>query len=89
MYDLETNNTTPQYRNIHRLRTMSVNVGRRPRSAIPRVVPTWAAFATHGPMHARVTVEQVKVGFFQDLYKLHSARSTWWTGAAFAANFQT
>ncbi|KAJ5349988.1 hypothetical protein N7541_007715 [Penicillium brevicompactum] len=69
---------------------MSVNAGRRPRSAIPGVIPTpWAAFATHGPMHARVTVEQVKAGFFQDLYKLHSARSTWWTGGAFAANFQT
>lgn len=49
----------------------------------------WAAFATHGAMHARVTVEQVKEGFFQDLYKLQGARSTWWTGGAFAANFQT
>ncbi|CAG8365407.1 unnamed protein product [Penicillium salamii] len=50
---------------------------------------SWATFATHGAMHARVTVEQVKEGFFQDLYKLQGARLTWWTGGAFAANFQT
>ncbi|KAJ5345222.1 hypothetical protein N7452_003226 [Penicillium brevicompactum] len=70
---------------------MSINAGRRPRSAFPRVIPApWAAFATHRPMHARVTVEQVKAGgFFQDLYKLPGARSTWWTGGACAANFQT
>ena len=50
---------------------------------------SWAAFSTHGPMHARVSVDQVKSGFFQDLYKLQGARSTWWTGGAFSANFQT
>jgi hypothetical protein len=50
---------------------------------------SWAAFSTHGAMHARVTVDQVKAGFFQDLYKLQGARSTWWTGGAFSANFQT
>jgi hypothetical protein len=49
----------------------------------------WAAFSTHGPMHARVSVEEVKDGFYQDLYKLQGARSTWWTGGAFAVNFQT
>ncbi|KAJ5657801.1 uncharacterized protein N7484_001450 [Penicillium longicatenatum] len=50
---------------------------------------SWAAFATHGPMHARVSVEEVKAGFYQDLYKLQGARSTWWTGGAFSVNFQT
>jgi hypothetical protein len=50
---------------------------------------SWAAFSTHGAMHARVTVDQVKSGLFQDLYKLQGARSTWWTGGAFSANFQT
>ncbi|KAJ5788253.1 hypothetical protein N7457_003243 [Penicillium paradoxum] len=49
----------------------------------------WAAFSVHGAMHARVTNDQLKGGFFQDLYKLQGARSTWWTGGAFAANFQT
>ncbi|KAJ5986383.1 hypothetical protein N7451_010748 [Penicillium sp. IBT 35674x] len=50
---------------------------------------SWAAFATHGPMHARASVEDVKAGFYQDLYKLQGARSTWWTGGAFSVNFQT
>ncbi|KAJ5683549.1 hypothetical protein N7462_006714 [Penicillium macrosclerotiorum] len=50
---------------------------------------SWAAFSTHGPMHARVSVEDIKSGFFQDLYKLQGARSTWFTGGAFSANFQT
>jgi hypothetical protein len=34
----------------------------------------WAAFSTHGPMHARVSVDEVKNGFYQDLYKLQGAR---------------
>ncbi|KAJ5653050.1 hypothetical protein N7490_000053, partial [Penicillium lividum] len=50
---------------------------------------SWAALSTHGPMHARVPVEDVKAGFYQDLYKLQGARSTWWTGGAFSVNFQT
>ncbi|KAJ5157424.1 uncharacterized protein N7482_008524 [Penicillium canariense] len=50
---------------------------------------SWAAFSTHGPMHARVSVDEVKSGFYQDLYKLQGARSTWWTGGAFSVNFQT
>lgn len=49
----------------------------------------WVAFSTHGPMHARVTPEQVQAGFIQDLYALQGQRSTWWTGGAFACNFQT
>ncbi|KAJ5758354.1 uncharacterized protein N7511_007048 [Penicillium nucicola] len=49
----------------------------------------WAAFSTHGPMHARVSVAEVKAGFYQDLYKLQGSRCTWWTGGAFAVNFQT
>jgi hypothetical protein len=50
---------------------------------------SWAAFSTHGPMHARVSVEEVKNGFYHELYKLQGARCTWWTGGAFAVNFQT
>lgn len=49
----------------------------------------WVAFKVHGPMHARVTPEEVKAGFFQQLYTLQGDRSTWWTGGAFACNFQT
>ncbi|CAI7591127.1 unnamed protein product [Penicillium glandicola] len=50
---------------------------------------SWVAFSTHGPMHARVTVDEVENGFYQELYKLQGARSTWWTGGAFSVNFQT
>ena len=49
----------------------------------------WVDFSVHGPMHARVSVDDVKDGFFQQLYKMQGERSTWWTGGAFACNFQT
>lgn len=49
----------------------------------------WVAFSTHGPMHSRVSAEEVKAGFFQELYQLQGERSTWWTGGAFSVNFQT
>jgi hypothetical protein len=49
----------------------------------------WVAFSVHGPMHARVTPEEVQAGFFQKLYALQGQRSTWWTGGAFSCNFQT
>jgi hypothetical protein len=49
----------------------------------------WVAFSVHGPMHARVTPEEVQDGFYQQLYSLQGQRSTWWTGGAFACNFQT
>jgi hypothetical protein len=49
----------------------------------------WVDFSVHGPMHARVSPEDVQAGFFQQLYALQGQRSTWWTGGAFACNFQT
>ncbi|RJE19555.1 hypothetical protein PHISCL_08110 [Aspergillus sclerotialis] len=49
----------------------------------------WVDFSVHGPMHARVFVEDIQDGFFQQLYKMQGERSTWWTGGAFARNFQT
>lgn len=49
----------------------------------------WVSFSNHGPMHARVSVEDVEAGFFQDLNALQGQRSTWWTGGAFSCNFQT
>lgn len=49
----------------------------------------WVSFSIHGPMHARVSVEDVQAGFFQNLYALQGQRSTWWTGGAFSCNFQT
>lgn len=50
---------------------------------------SWAAFSVHGAMHVRVIVDQVRSGFFQDLYRLQRSRSTWWAGGAFSANLQT
>jgi hypothetical protein len=49
----------------------------------------WVSFSIHGPMHARVSVEDVQAGFFQNLYAMQGQRSTWWTGGAFSCNFQT
>ncbi|RMJ25350.1 hypothetical protein PHISP_03792 [Aspergillus sp. HF37] len=51
-------------------------------------VPSWVAFSTSGPMHTRVTPEDVRNGFFQQLYALQGQRPTWWTGEAFSCNFQ-
>ncbi|RYP67272.1 hypothetical protein DL771_007361 [Monosporascus sp. 5C6A] len=47
------------------------------------------AFADHGPMHLHVSAESHRRGFFQSLYALQGRRSTWYTGSAFASNFQT
>ncbi|KAK7946391.1 uncharacterized protein PG986_010712 [Apiospora aurea] len=47
------------------------------------------ALSDHGPMHVRVSADELRDGFFQKLYALQGHRSTWWTGAAFASHFQT
>ncbi|KAM5352646.1 hypothetical protein ACJ41O_005368 [Fusarium nematophilum] len=49
----------------------------------------FVAFAQHGPMHMRVSAEELRKGFIQDLYALQGLRSTWWTGGAWVAQFQT
>lgn len=49
----------------------------------------WLAFSDHGPMHDRVTREDLEAGFIQSLYALQGQRSTWYTGAAWASNYQT
>lgn len=49
----------------------------------------WVRFADHGPMYARVSVDEVRDGFYQKLYALQGRRSTWWTGGAWSVNFQT
>lgn len=49
----------------------------------------YAAFSSHGAMHMRVTKEDLQNGFIQDLYALQGQRSTWWTGGAWVAQFQT
>lgn len=47
------------------------------------------ALANHGPMGVWVTAEELREGFVQKQYALQGRRSTWFTGAAFASNFQT
>ncbi|EEU33865.1 uncharacterized protein NECHADRAFT_44535 [Fusarium vanettenii 77-13-4] len=49
----------------------------------------FVAFAQHGPMHMHTSVKEMRKGFIQDLYALQGRRSTWWTGGAWVANFQT
>lgn len=49
----------------------------------------WVAFSNHGPMHDRVSKEDLEAGFVQSLYALQGQRSTWYTGGAWASNYQT
>jgi hypothetical protein len=50
---------------------------------------SWVDFSVHDSMHARVLREEVEGGFFQRFNALQGQRSTWWTGGAWAVNFQT
>lgn len=47
------------------------------------------AWADHGAMHMNVEAEELRKGFIQKLYALQGKRGTWWTGAAFAVQFQS
>lgn len=49
----------------------------------------WIVIANHGHMHARVSSEELRKGFITEQYALQGQQSTWYTGAAFAAQFQT
>lgn len=49
----------------------------------------FAALEDHGPMHLRVGADELEAGFIQDLYALQGRRSTWYTGAAWSAQFTT
>lgn len=49
----------------------------------------FVALSDHGPMHLHVSAEDYRAGFVRDLYALQGRRSTWYTGAGFASNFQT
>ncbi|KAK3326855.1 hypothetical protein B0H66DRAFT_513480 [Apodospora peruviana] len=47
------------------------------------------AWANHGAMHMRVSVEELKAGFVQKQYALQGRRSTWFTGGAWSVQFQS
>ncbi|KAF2729842.1 FAD/NAD(P)-binding domain-containing protein [Polyplosphaeria fusca] len=49
----------------------------------------WVAVADHSFMHARVSGEELRNGFLKRQYALQGQQSTWFTGAAFVAQFQT
>ncbi|CAM1508821.1 Fc.00g025600.m01.CDS01 [Cosmosporella sp. VM-42] len=49
----------------------------------------WVAWEDHGATAGTVSAKDLKAGFIQDLYSLQGCRSTWFTGAAWAADFQT
>lgn len=49
----------------------------------------WIVLANHGHMHARVSGEELERGFIAKQYALQGQQSTWYTVAAFAAQFQT
>lgn len=45
------------------------------------------AFAEHGAMHLRVGAGELRDGFVGKLYELQGRRGTWWTGAAWSAQY--
>ena len=47
----------------------------------------WVSFSDHGPMHLRVGKEELRKGFIQNLYELQGRNGTWYTGAAWSAQF--
>ncbi|KAK5660001.1 hypothetical protein OQA88_13467 [Cercophora sp. LCS_1] len=47
------------------------------------------AWADHGAMHMHASAEDIRAGFIQELYGLQGHRNTWWTGGAFAHQFQS
>lgn len=49
----------------------------------------WLTCSNNGAMYSRVSVDDLRAGFIQDLYSLQGLRSTWYTGAAWASNYQT
>lgn len=57
--------------------------------AAPAGTLSFPAFADHGPVHARVTADNLRAGFIQKQVALQGRRSTWYTGAAFGSGFST
>ncbi|KAL2192936.1 hypothetical protein P885DRAFT_46389 [Corynascus similis CBS 632.67] len=60
-----------------------------PKTADPAKELEFRAWADHGAMHMGVSASELKAGFIQDLYALQGRRGTWWTGGAFAVQFQS
>ncbi|PSN64144.1 amine oxidase, flavin-containing superfamily [Corynespora cassiicola Philippines] len=48
--------------------------------------PEFAIFSSHAPFYLQVTAEDIKNGFYAQLYALQGERNTYWNGASFAAH---
>ncbi|KUL82139.1 hypothetical protein ZTR_10699 [Talaromyces verruculosus] len=49
----------------------------------------WLHFTDHGMINIRVSLEDLKAGFIQEFYGLQGHLSTWYAGAAWAAQLHT
>lgn len=65
-----------------------IAAGTLPRSSSAAVV-SFAKFDNHGYMHPRISADDLRAGLVQKLNALQGRRSTWYTGAAFSAQFTT
>ncbi len=45
--------------------------------------PTFDAFANHTPFHLHVSEQDIKNGFYRDMYALQGYKNTWYIGALF------
>jgi hypothetical protein len=65
-----------------------IAVGTLPATTDPTQLE-FRAWADHGGMHMNAAAEEIKKGFIQSLYALQGWKETWWTGGAFAVQFQS
>ncbi|KAL2819007.1 hypothetical protein BDW59DRAFT_126269 [Aspergillus cavernicola] len=47
--------------------------------------PEWVTFHSHAPYTLQVSAEDIRDGFYEQLYALQGQRNTYWTGAAWRA----
>lgn len=55
--------------------------------SLPTKHINFEAFSDHSPLQLRVSAEDLKAGFFKELYALQGRRSTFFTGAAWTSDF--
>lgn len=51
--------------------------------------PTLVAYGDHTPTTMRVSVEDIRNGFYRDLYALQGKRSTYYTGLSFCSDYSS
>lgn len=55
----------------------------------PQTKPDWVRFASHAPFNLEVDVEDIKDGFYEELWGLNGERNTFYNGAAFMTQAST